>query len=423
MTDEVTGPHSKIEAEGAWNNDNPEDKINRSVPVWYDLDKYVIRRVDGKVVGIAGYSDKGTYAILGGMKSKEGSKSWKPMSEKRLELIGDKPKIAGFKAKNIPNEKWKDMNRQVYNFDIPPKDEMGIDSELIEQFKQRYGDDYGIKKWFELLKLNPSGDYGEDARIRDKADSGTAYTKQPESEGKTAIMFSPHYMASLSRNKKTDKVINAEIENKLQDLVSGTGDYYWFYLNANVADFSFGMIQIIRGQNTRIPRTKIKVKSLLDENRKPYQNVILFTHSNAGRYQQKGKRGQYKYPANSEKVDINFKGIKRGHKKQGEYTKRGEKKKSEFSELKDLEDWVRVFIESLYEMQGMLDTAEGDQWIAITNLIQLIAYKGKEAKNRDILKIFNDILQIIRTKYGARGKILEETLKNRIEFKRRQLYG
>ena len=74
-------------------------------------------------------------------------------------------------------------------------------------------------------------------------------------------------------------------------------------------------------------------------------------------------------------------------------------------------------------MQGMLDTAEGDQWIAITNLIQLIAYKGKEAKNRDILKIFNDILQIIRTKYGARGKILEETLKNRIEFKRRQLYG
>ena len=98
MTDEVTGPHSKTEAEGAWNNDNPDDKINRSVPVWYDLDKYVIRRVDGKVVGIAGYSDKGTYAILGGMKSKRGSASWQPMSEKRLELIGDKPKIAGFSA-------------------------------------------------------------------------------------------------------------------------------------------------------------------------------------------------------------------------------------------------------------------------------------------------------------------------------------
>ena len=152
MTDEVTGPHSKMEAEGAWNNDNPEDKISRSVPVWYDLDKYVIRRVDGKVVGIAGYSDKGTYAILGGMKSKEGSRSWRPMSEKRLELIGDKPKIAGFKAKKIPNETWKEKNRQVYNFDIPPEDEMGIDSKLIEQFRDRYGDDFGIKKWQMVLK-------------------------------------------------------------------------------------------------------------------------------------------------------------------------------------------------------------------------------------------------------------------------------
>jgi len=152
MTDEVTGPHSKMEAEGAWNNDNPDDKINRSVPVWYDLDEYVIRRVDGKVVGIAGYSDKGTYAIMGGMKSKRGSRSWQPMSEKRLELIGDKPKIAGFKAKTMSNEEWKDMNRQVYNFDIPPEDEMGIDSKLIEQFRNRYGEDFGIKKWFELLK-------------------------------------------------------------------------------------------------------------------------------------------------------------------------------------------------------------------------------------------------------------------------------
>jgi len=159
MADEVTGPHSKMEAEGAWNNDNPEDKISRSVPVWYDLDEYVIRRVDGKVVGIAGYSDKGTYAILGGMKSQEGSKSWRPMSEKRLELIGDKPKIAGFKAKTIPNETWKEKNRQVYNFDIPPEDEMGIDSKLIEQFRNRYGEDFGIKKWFEVLKFDWK--YGE----------------------------------------------------------------------------------------------------------------------------------------------------------------------------------------------------------------------------------------------------------------------
>jgi len=163
VTEEVTGPHSKIEAEGAWNNDNPEDKISRSVPVWYDLDKYVIRRVDGKVVGIAGYSDKGTYAILGGMKSKEGSRSWKPMANKRDELIGDKPKIAGFRTKETTErtvgvEEWKQKNRDEYKFEIPPKDTMGIDEELIEQFKERYGDDYGIRKWFELLKINPSND-------------------------------------------------------------------------------------------------------------------------------------------------------------------------------------------------------------------------------------------------------------------------
>ena len=43
-------------------------------------------------------------------------------------------------------------NRRVYNFGIPPEDEMGIDPKLIEQFRERYGDDFGIKKWFEVLK-------------------------------------------------------------------------------------------------------------------------------------------------------------------------------------------------------------------------------------------------------------------------------
>ena len=52
----------------------------------------------------------------------------------------------------MPNVKWKDMNRLVYNFDIPPEDEMGIDPKLIEQFRERYGDDFGIKKWWSLIK-------------------------------------------------------------------------------------------------------------------------------------------------------------------------------------------------------------------------------------------------------------------------------
>ena len=76
-------------------------------------------------------------------------------------MIGDKPKIAGFRTKQtsqrtVSVEEWKQKNRDEYKFEIPPKDTMGIDEELIEQFRERYGDDFGIRKWFELLKLNPS---------------------------------------------------------------------------------------------------------------------------------------------------------------------------------------------------------------------------------------------------------------------------
>ena len=53
--------------------------------------------------------------------------------------------------------------------------------------------------WFDILKLHPSGDYGEDPRLRDKIDEGMANTKQPESTGKTAIIFMPHYLKSLKK--------------------------------------------------------------------------------------------------------------------------------------------------------------------------------------------------------------------------------
>ena len=158
--EQVSGPHTKEEAEEAYNADNPDDKINRDVPAWYELDQYVIRRVNGKVVGIAGWADKGNYAILGGMKSKEGSKSWKPMANKREQLIGDKPKIAGFRPKKIPLETWKKKNRDEYDWEIPPKDNMGIDEELVANFTERYGDDFGIKKWWDLIKRRDSmGDF------------------------------------------------------------------------------------------------------------------------------------------------------------------------------------------------------------------------------------------------------------------------
>ena len=69
---------------------------------------------------------------------------------RKTELIGDKPKIAGFKAKTIPNEEWKERIDRCIIL-IYPEDEMGIDPKLIEQFRERYGDDL-VKKWFEVLK-------------------------------------------------------------------------------------------------------------------------------------------------------------------------------------------------------------------------------------------------------------------------------
>ena len=274
MTDEVTGPHSKIEAEGAWNNDNPEDKISRSVPVWYDLDKYVIRRVDGKVVGIAGYSDKGTYAIMGGMKSKEGSRSWKPMSEKRLELIGDKPKIAGFRAKTIDNEKWKEKNRQVYNFDIPPEDEMGIDPKLIEQFRNRYGEDFGIKKWFDILKFVPTGfDTLGKLKILLVDDYLAIFTGKylDDYEKRRAIRYEAFTASSV--RKLIKKVESGEIV---------AGKTYRMYIKDDAKDFSQVLFDYITNPDDNIKQTGMKLSGIKFEGSEAVKGAFVFHHIDDG---------------------------------------------------------------------------------------------------------------------------------------------
>ena len=82
------------------------------------------------------------------------------MANKREQLIGDKPKIAGFRPKTISIETWKKKNRDEYDWEIPPKDNMGIDEELVANFTERYGDDFGIKKWWDLIKRRDSmGDF------------------------------------------------------------------------------------------------------------------------------------------------------------------------------------------------------------------------------------------------------------------------
>ena len=39
-----------------WNRDNPNDPFSRSAPSWYDIQNWLVRTIDGEVVGIAGYT-------------------------------------------------------------------------------------------------------------------------------------------------------------------------------------------------------------------------------------------------------------------------------------------------------------------------------------------------------------------------------
>ena len=272
--------------------------------------------------------------------------------------------------------------------------------------------------WFDIIKLNPSGNYGEDPRPKDKSDEGMAYTKHPESTGKTAIIFMPHYLKSLKKNQKSKQVINTAIENTLKNLVSGSDKYFWFYLNSNVTDFSFGMFEIIRDNKTKLPRTNIQLKKLLDEDSKPYESAILFTHSNEGKYKKGGRKGQYQYPSNAKKITINFNGIKKGHKKKGCNAIR-----KDFTPLNEMEEWIQVFVNSVYEMQRKLDGApsKAKNWFAITNIMQMISYKGKGAEHKDIMKLFREVVEIIETKY-KNGKELKEELNKIIQRRKGELY-
>ena len=47
----------------------PPDPFDRQAPSWYDLTDWVIRVNNGFVVGMAGWSDFGDFALLGGLKA------------------------------------------------------------------------------------------------------------------------------------------------------------------------------------------------------------------------------------------------------------------------------------------------------------------------------------------------------------------
>lgn len=148
MTDIQIKEVSQADAIAMWNRDNPDDLFERNVPSWYDLDNWVVRTNDGEVVGMAGYSDKGEYGILGGLMARnkdapKGGGNWKALLQYRMDKLAGKPKIVGLKSRKIPQATWLSMHR---NLKFQTEDLMGIPEELVDKFRQRYGDNWGIKK-------------------------------------------------------------------------------------------------------------------------------------------------------------------------------------------------------------------------------------------------------------------------------------
>lgn len=92
-----------------------------------------------------------------------------------------------------------------------------------------------------------------------------------------------------------------------------------------------------------------------------------------------------------------------------------------FTPLNEMEEWMQVFINSIYEMHGRLDSGAGHNWIAITNIIQMIAYMGEGAEHKEIMKKFGEIVEIIETKY-TNGKELKEELNKIIQRRKGELY-
>lgn len=141
----------------------PPDPFDRQAPSWYDLTDWVIRVNNGFVVGMAGWSDFGDFALLGGLKAigKEhpsglGGGNAGALLDYRKNLLGSKPKVAGLKSSKMPQAQWVNWNREK-GYEINPQ-EHSIPEGLVEKLKERYGNDWGILKhvnWWSTIKNDP----------------------------------------------------------------------------------------------------------------------------------------------------------------------------------------------------------------------------------------------------------------------------
>lgn len=147
---------SEEEVKFLWDRDNPEDPYTRdkkNIPDFYRLDNWVVRYKDGYVVGVAGWKDHGDFAVFGGMKamaknhpSGRGGDNAIALLNKRKELIGNKPKIAGFRPEKMGAERWTNWNVNQGYVRAPDSFE-NVPEEWLEMFRERYGDHWGVMKF------------------------------------------------------------------------------------------------------------------------------------------------------------------------------------------------------------------------------------------------------------------------------------
>jgi len=92
------------------------------------------------------------------------------------------------------------------------------------------------------------------------------------------------------------------------------------------------------------------------------------------------------------------------------------------SKINEMDEWVQVFINSLYEMHGDLDRGHGNNWLGITRLIAAVLYSGAGAEHKDIMKKFKEIMNIIENKY-IDGKELKNKLETIIDRRKGERYA
>lgn len=144
------------------------------LPSFYTDDMKYIGAINsqGKIVGVSGYIDKGSYFILGGVfthpdyqsggkKHKEEGSPYSKLKNYRENIVEGKPKIAGFRrtsGTHKEKEDWISGNKKIYNLE----EHEDIPQEMINNFKESYGDAWGIRKnfyyyvddaWFNILRL------------------------------------------------------------------------------------------------------------------------------------------------------------------------------------------------------------------------------------------------------------------------------